>query len=73
VSGQVERIPNKSNTELAELLDQFDAREVLHVSFGPVLAEFYDRIYGTLNANIEAYWNTLRHHFDRHIQPFKGH
>jgi hypothetical protein len=73
VSGQVERIPQKSNAELADLLDQFDAREVVHVSFGPVLAEFYDRIYGTLNANIEAYWNTLRRHFDRHIEPFKGH
>jgi len=73
VSGRVDRIPQKSNAELADLLDQFDAREVLHVSFGPVLSAFYDRIYATLNANIEAYWETLRRHFDRHIQPFKGH
>ncbi len=73
VSGQVERIPHKSNEALDDLLDQFDAREVLHVSFGPVLAAFYNRIYDTLNGNIEAYWNTLRQHFDRHIQPFKGH
>jgi tagaturonate epimerase len=73
VSGRADRIPQKSNAELSDLLDQFDAREVLHVSFGPVLAAFYDRIYSTLNSNIEAYWNTLRGHFDRHIQPFKGH
>jgi tagaturonate epimerase len=73
VSGQADRIPQKSNAELADLLDQFDAREVLHVSFGPVLADFYDEIYTTLNGNIENYWNILRQHFDRHILPFKGH
>jgi hypothetical protein len=73
VSGRVDQIPQVSDAELPMLLDQFDPREVLHVSFGPVLAQFYDAIYATLNANIETYWETLHHHFNRHIQPFKGH
>lgn len=73
VSGQVSRIPHKSNVEMPDLLDQFDAREVLHVSFGPVLAAFYNPIYSTLNTHIKDYWQILYRHFDKHIQPFKGH
>jgi len=73
VSAQVSRIPQTGNAELPDLLDHFDAREVLHVSFGPVLAAFYDPIYATLNTNIQTYWEMLKRHFDKHIQPFKGH
>lgn len=72
VSGTVSGIPAVSDAELPTLLDHFDAREVLHVSFGPVLEQFYDRVYAVLHANIEDYWHTLHHHFNRHIQPFKG-
>jgi hypothetical protein len=63
------------------LLDQFDAREILHVTFGSVLTEkvsagdkgqwrFYDRLVGLLRANPEAYAANLEKHFKRHLQPF---
>lgn len=72
VSGKTENIPTVSDSELPTLIDQFDAREVLHVSFGSVLAQFYDRIYAVLNANIQTYHDVLHQHFNRHIQPFKA-
>jgi hypothetical protein len=73
VSGDVSRIPsNVKDADLSTLLDPFDAREVLHVSFGPVLAAFYNEIYGVLYAHYEDYLKTLHKHFLRHILPFKS-
>jgi hypothetical protein len=81
VSAEVARTPRPedlSDVELPRLLDQFDAREVLHVTFGSVLTEsaadgsrrFYDRLFGLLRANPEAYAANLEKHFVRHLQPF---
>jgi hypothetical protein len=66
VSAEVSRTPlpeDLSDAELPHLLEQFDAREVLHVTFGSVLTErnadgqrrFYDRLVSLLRANPEAY------------------
>jgi hypothetical protein len=60
------------------LLEQFDAREILHVTFGSVLTDktatgdwrFYDRFMGFLRANPEAYASNLEKHFIRHLTPF---
>jgi hypothetical protein len=52
-------------------LDQFDGREVLHVTFGSVLDEFGPRLHETLDANEEAYYAALLAHFDRHFAPFQ--
>ncbi|MGE5124038.1 MAG: tagaturonate epimerase family protein [Acidobacteriaceae bacterium] len=60
------------------LLDQFDAREILHVTFGSVLTEksadgqllFRDRLMGSLQENRERYFGNLADHFIRHLQPF---
>jgi len=60
------------------LLDQFDAREILHVTFGSVLKEqlsdgsllFYDRLMQQLLNYPEAYADNLRRHFNRHLMPF---
>jgi hypothetical protein len=60
------------------LLDQFDAREILHVTFGSVLTNktasgtwrFRDRIMTFLQANREAYATNLERHFIRHLTPF---
>lgn len=72
VSGKVENIPDAADADLPTLVDQFDTREVLHVAFGQVLAQFYDAIYAVLNAHLPAYHAVLHHHFNRHIQPFKA-
>ena len=59
-----------------ELLDHFDARQILHVSFGSVLSEkdgkgqrrFYNRLMELLEANPERYETNLENHFKRHLE-----
>lgn len=81
VSAEVRRAPppeDVSDAELVELLRQFDAREILHVTFGSVLTarseqggwRFYDRLMALLRAHPEAYARNLEAHFLRHLRPF---
>lgn len=66
--------------DLAGLLEDFDARQVLHVTFGSVLTEpdarggtrFKGRLFEQLRAQPEAYAANLERHFVRHLQPFAG-
>jgi hypothetical protein len=55
---------------LESYLDQFDARQVLHVTYGSALDEYGDAILQTLRENDEAYYNALEIHFRKHLQPF---
>jgi hypothetical protein len=55
---------------LPGLLDQFDARQVLHVTFGSVLDQFGKRLLKTLDANEEVYAEMLEAHFEKHLAPF---
>jgi hypothetical protein len=81
VSAEVGRAPDPADltdTALPALLDNFDARQVLHVTFGSVLTTrredggwlFYDRLMGVLRAHPEAYAANLQAHFERHLRPF---
>jgi hypothetical protein len=73
VSANLAHVPppgTVSNSGLPELLDQFDAREVLHVTFGSVLDRFGDRLLTTLAEHEEAYYEILNAHFLRHLLPF---
>ena len=81
VSAQLNRAPLPhavSDVELPALLDQFDAREILHHTFGSVLTErtadgslrYSDHLMGLLRANPEAYASNLEAHFLRHLKPF---
>ncbi len=73
VSAQVERVPapdSLSDEELRGVLDQFHAREVLHVTFGSVLERFRDRLMQALSENEEAHYETVRAHIERHVMPF---
>lgn len=81
VSAQLSKAPDPSALaadELPNVLDQFDARQVLHVSYGSVLMSetadgtprFRDRLLTTLKAHPEAYAATLERHLGRHVQPF---
>ncbi len=78
VSASVDKVPESKSLkddELPELLNDFDAREVLHVTFGSVLTErksdgaylFKDEFMDTLIGNEELYWDTLKAHFDKHL------
>lgn len=79
VSAKLERAPSKQNIEnWTALVDQFDAREILHVTFGSVLQErdfngnliFFDGIMDLLKKYPELYAQNLEHHFLRHLLPF---
>lgn len=50
------------------LLDDFHARQVLHVTFGSVLAAFGPEIRAELARHAEAYLDNLRSHFRRHLE-----
>jgi hypothetical protein len=66
---QPEDVPDE---ELPALVEQFDAREILHVTFGSVLKEarFRDRLLGLLRDHPEHYAAGLEKHFLRHLEPF---
>ncbi len=68
----------KSVSDWPGLLDQFDAREILHATFGSVLTDrsfsdhhgLYNRLIELLQANPEAYAENLKKHFIRHLNSF---
>jgi hypothetical protein len=79
VSARLENAPKPAEVrDWLALLDQFDAREILHVTFGSVLTTrqsdgawlFYDRIMQFLKKHPENYAANLERHFGRHLQPF---
>jgi hypothetical protein len=74
VSAHLDRVRTSEtlrNDELAQLLDEFDARQILHVTFGSVLHQYGAEIHSTLRANEEEYANTLQTHFVNHLARFK--
>ncbi|MEA3334885.1 MAG: tagaturonate epimerase family protein [Chloroflexota bacterium] len=75
VSAETDRAPRPEvvpDSVLPDVLDQFDAREMLHVTFGSALARYGDQIKAALIANEEAHYAAIETHFDRHLAPFAG-
>jgi hypothetical protein len=81
VSAELARAPDAGSVPDAELdaiIDQFDARQVLHVTFGSVLTVsgedgrpvFAGRMRDLLVRHPDAYAGNLLRHFARHLQPF---
>lgn len=75
VSGELENVPapdSLSGDDLVALVDQFDARQVLHVTFGSVLNHepFGEGIDLVLKQHEETHYDMVATHFDRHLQPF---
>ena len=66
------RTEDVSDEELPVLLERFDEREILHVTFGSVLKEprFRDRLLGLVREHPEHYAAGLEKHFLRHLGPF---
>ena len=67
---KVRRPEELADAELIAVLDQFDGREVLHVTFGSVLERFGSELLSVLDSNEDAYYAALKVHFDRHLAPF---
>jgi hypothetical protein len=75
VSAEVARMPDPSTLAdemLTALLDNFHAREILHVTFGSVLhhPEFREPFFNALQDNEEVYYGMLETHFGKHFAPF---
>jgi hypothetical protein len=81
VSADVAKVPRPGDLadgDLAGVLDLFDGRQLLHVTFGSVLTardeggryRFRDRLLASLRANEEAYYAALAEHLGKHIAPF---
>lgn len=56
--------------DLADLLESFDVRQVLHVTFGSVLDALGDRLRTVLTGHEALYSELLAGHFTRHLEPF---
>jgi hypothetical protein len=78
-SAQISRAPLPDQiTDWPGLLNQFDGREILHMTYGSVLTEkvggekrlFFDRLISCLQTNRELYFRNLENHFRRHLAPF---
>lgn len=75
VSAELARLPanaDLADEQLVTLLDQFDARQILHVTFGSALARFGTEIKAGLQQHATAYAAGLDTHFYRHLAPFCG-
>jgi hypothetical protein len=75
VSAQPARAPQLASLRddaLPTVLDHFDGREMLHVTFGSALARYGGDIKTTLRAHEEAHYSAIQAHFDRHLAPFAG-
>ena len=73
VSGKLENVPASADLtgeQLLDLFEQFDARQVLHVTFGSVLDLYRQRLMDVLTSNLDLYEQFLQKHFNRHLEPF---
>ncbi|MFB3891330.1 MAG: tagaturonate epimerase family protein [Phycisphaerae bacterium] len=64
-----------TDAKLAAVLEDFHARQALHVTFGSVLTEgggarFRKRLLAALAASEEVYYGVLEKHLGRHLAPF---
>lgn len=59
-----------ANLALSELIEQFDARQLLHVTFGSILDEYGGQLKAELVAKEKIYESMLIAHFKRHLVCF---
>jgi len=69
VSAQLDLLPNTD--DLPSLLNDFHAREVLHVTFGSALARFGVELKAALAKHEAAYYEGLQTHFEKHLNLLK--
>jgi hypothetical protein len=75
VSAELDKVPLPQELEdgqLAGVLDLFDGREVLHVTFGSVVRRYGAQLLTILGTCEEEHYHALEVHLKRHLTPFKG-
>jgi tagaturonate epimerase len=68
-----DRVPTSDQVEdgeLPDLLEQFDARQLLHVTFGSILDAYGAELEAFISAHEALYRAGLETHFARHLRPF---
>src|SRR6266545_3148075 len=73
LDAQLDKLPANgalSDADLPDLLEQFDARQVLHVTFGTLLDIHGAALRSLIAAHEDDYRTGLEHHFNRHLRPF---
>ncbi len=76
VSADAAKIPDIASLrddQLTTLLDDFHAREVLHVTFGSVINDrrFREPFFAALRGKEETYYEIIERHFNKHLAPFR--
>ncbi len=56
--------------DLPAVVDQFDARQMLHVTFGSAIMHYGPAMQAALRAHEETHYAALERHFNRHLAPF---
>jgi len=69
VSAEPGKVP--ADLDIASLLDDFHAREILHVAFGSVLQQFGAELRSALIKHADAYQANLVKHFRKHLDLLK--
>ena len=64
------QLEDLGDEQLPSVLEQFDAREMLHVTFGSALALYGNSLKEALDAHEQAHYRALETHFVRHLEPF---
>ncbi len=73
LDAQLSKVPAGAavpDADLPDLLNQFDARQVLHVAFGSILDAYGDPLRALIAAHEDAFRAGLERHFTRHLSPF---
>jgi len=73
ISAELGRVPEADapqDHELATLLDQDDARQLLHVTFGSALDHYKGALLEVLSTHEAAHYKALEQHFGNHLTPF---
>ncbi len=73
VSAEFAKMPDPTgltDAQLPSLLDDFHARQALHVCFGSVLDLYGKEVLSVLKKNSALYDQTIKKHFDRHLADF---
>lgn len=74
VSAELNKVADPQSlpdSDLAGLLDQFDARQVFHVTFGATLDRFGPSLCAVLRDNEDMYYSFLSAHFKKHLSPIQ--
>ena len=69
VSAELSKLPKTD--DLPSLLDDFHAREVLHVTFGSALMQYGVELKAVLIKHDDVYYEGLKTHFDKHLSLLK--